>query len=183
MWLFYDTSNRDNRQWRVIISLCQITRRRSRSSLRLRILEERGYEVLLSVDVDTSSLGSQWCEMHLASTSTFVLHFLHQMREKWVWDTNREQSPLNFELWKTLHDKYGIFLRSSSQTIAYLIIKKKKDASVVAVIGTFTDCQVSVARDAIDSEHRRVITKGSSSRCGPLFINVVHYRVPEHSSV
>ena len=52
----------------------------------------------------------------------------------------------------------------------------------MAVIGTFTDCQVSVARDAIDSEHRRVITKGSSSRCGPLFINVVHYRVAEHSS-
>ena len=54
---------------------------------------------------------------------------------------------------------------------------------MVPVIGLFTDGQASVARGAIGSGHRRVITKGSSSRCGPLFINVAHYRVPELSSV
>lgn len=68
--LFYDTSNRDNRQRCVIISLCQITRRRSRSSLRLRTPEEPDYEVLLSADVDTSSAGSQRHGIRLVSTAT-----------------------------------------------------------------------------------------------------------------
>lgn len=58
-----------------------------------------------------------------------------------------------------------------------------KGKAMVAIGGTLTDCQASVARGAIGSGHRRVITKGSSSRSGPLFINVARYRVPELSSV
>lgn len=42
-------------------------------------------------------------------------------------------------------------------------------------IGTFTDCR-AIARGAIDTGHRRVITKGSGSPSGPLFINVARYR-------
>lgn len=56
---------------------------------------------------------------------------------------------------------------------------KENAAPIVAVVGTFTDCQTAVTRGAIGSGHRRVITKGSSSRSGPLFINVARYRVPE----